>query len=159
MLVMGIDPGLLSIGWGFVEVGRTIKFIDSGSANISAKLDMSHKLESLHKIVSERVQIYKPDEVAIEKTLVNVNARASLSLCHAKGAIMLSLILNNANVFEYCPTEIKKAVTGKGNADKLHVAKMLGLMFQDVQFSSNHAADALAIAVTHSFRCMAGVKT
>lgn len=151
MLILGIDPGLHSVGWGFVELrsNRNIKFVSCGHVNTCSKTSLSDKLLAIHQAVSKQIELYKPDHAAIEKTLVNAGPTASLSLSHAKGSLILTLALHGLMISEYCPTEIKKAVTGKGNADKLHISKMLQLMFQDVKFDSTHSADAVAIAVTH----------
>ena len=153
MLIVGIDPGLLNIGWSIVESTKDIKFVDCGTIKVPIHLNLQDKLLYIHEQLLLHITPYKPSIGAIEQTVVNINPKASLALCHAKGSAMLSLALCGIKLTEYSPTAIKKALTGKGNADKEQVAKMLSYMFTDAKITSSHAADALATAVTHALHC------
>jgi crossover junction endodeoxyribonuclease RuvC len=150
MRIIGIDPGLVSCGWAVIDTQPDLAFVCAGTIATRAKDTLQARLLFIHQQLQEAILAHSPQQAAIEQTLVNSNARSSLVLAEARGAIILSLALAALPLAEYSPTNIKKMVTGNGAADKDSLAKVLKLMFRNMDCSSNHAADATAIAVTHA---------
>lgn len=153
MIIVGIDPGLVNLGWGIIKIESYGKFkcLAFGSERIDNKPTLQNRLRKVHDILVDRLSLYAPKIGAIENTVVNSNSKTSLSLSQAKGAAMLSLSLCAVEVVEYSPTAIKKSVTGKGNADKCQIIRMVELLLgTEVGILSSHAADALAVAITHA---------
>ena len=154
MIILGIDPALTQAGWGVISVhNNTISFIACGTIKTDAKQPLDVRLHHLHKTISEVIDLYKPDEVAIEETFVNKNAVSSLKLGHARGVLMLSAAIAGLKVYEYASTSIKKTVVGVGRAEKNQVGVMIKYLLPQAIVKSEDEADALAVAICHnSFR-------
>lgn len=149
-IIIGVDPGLTKTGWGVIEaVNNSFKFIACGTINTDAELDLSRRLHGLYEKLDEAISLYKPSEAAIEETFINVNPLSSLKLGHARGALMLTLALHKIPVFEYSTTAVKKAVVGKGRAEKHQIAMMVKILLPKAQFKTEDEADALATAICH----------
>jgi crossover junction endodeoxyribonuclease RuvC len=153
--IIGIDPGLNSLGWGVIDSnGFDHTFINCGTLHTKATLLLPERIVALHHLLSEVIAEYKPHTAALEKVFVNSNNRSSLVLGHARGAIMLSLGLNNLVIGEYQPNTIKKSVVGKGTASKEQVKIMLGHLLRlpsQVNEEKYDATDALAAAICHAY--------
>lgn len=151
MRVLGIDPGLEKTGWGIVDTdGSSLRFVAGGQVKSSPKDPMSKRLTDLYDGLRDILESYKPDAAAIEEVFVNSNARTSLKLGQARGVGILVPALSNLAVAEYSPTEIKKAVVGKGSADKSQVEFMVKVLLPKAKVTSADMADALAVAICHS---------
>jgi len=150
MLILGIDPALNNTGIAILQVKNNSLYVIH-LTTIKQKTDeqISQKLLFLHQQLQLIIDLYKPNQVAIEETFVNNNPLSSLKLGQARGAIMLTIAINNLPITQYTPTHIKKTVTGNGKADKLQLQKMLNLLLPQQNFSSNDESDALAIAICH----------
>jgi crossover junction endodeoxyribonuclease RuvC len=152
MKILGIDPGLTKTGWGLIScVNNNISFIACGTIHTNAKESLSKRIFHLHKNILEVVRLHKPDQAAIEETFINNNPTTSLKLGHARGALMLSLSLNeDLEIFEYSATAVKKAVVGIGRADKNQIGAMIGYILPKSNPKTEDEADALAIAICHN---------
>ena len=151
MLIMGIDPGLRFNGWGAVEFDRgAFRHIENGTIKIPEKLPLPERLKLIHDGLFEVLSKYQPAEVAIEETFVNMNPSSTLRLGQARGVAMLTPALLGIPVFEYQPTLVKKSVVGVGHAAKGQIEMMVGILLGKPVIDSEHAADALAIAITHA---------
>jgi len=150
-LIIGIDPGLTKTGWGIIRAeNNNISYIVSGTIKSSADQKISDRLKKLHNHISEILRIHKPNQAAIEKVFVNKNPLSSLKLGHARGALMLTLSLQeNMKIYEYASTEIKKAVVGAGRADKKQVSYMVKQLLPKTNIKTEDEADALAAAICH----------
>lgn len=150
MKVLGIDPGSNVTGYGIVEVsGNKYTHIASGDIKLKKTQSLAEKLLTIHNSVKDLIKDFKPESVAVESVFFAKNARSAIILGHARGAVLLSASSMELEVFEYSPTEIKKAVTGHGRADKKDMQKMIGLLLGKDLTTSSDSADALGIAICH----------
>jgi crossover junction endodeoxyribonuclease RuvC len=149
MIIMGIDPGTAVTGYGVVSVsGNSVAWVDSGVIVTDTSEPLSQRLLMIYDGLSEKINERSPDRVAVEEAFYGKNVHTTLVLGHARGVAMLAAAQRGCGVFEYSPREIKKAVTGNGNASKEQVEYMIktllrpngGKMRQD-------AYDALAVAM------------
>lgn len=148
--ILGLDPGLISTGWGIVDVtGSRLTHVAHGEcASGSGRLEL--RLRRIFAALSEVVTNYQPHEAAAESSFVSVNAKTSLLLGHARGVAMLVPALAEIEVSEYAPTVVKRTIVGSGRADKDQVGYMVRFLFPELSELGNHAADALAVAVCHA---------
>lgn len=148
--IIGIDPGLRCTGWGVVEAaGNALRFIAAGTIKSDAKAPLAARLKHIHDGLREVIARQAPDEAAVEQTFVNKDAVATLKLGQARGVAMLVPALAGLDVAEYAPNAVKKTVIGVGHGDKQQVHMMVKVLMPKAVFDSEHAADALAIAICH----------
>jgi crossover junction endodeoxyribonuclease RuvC len=149
--ILGVDPGLTKTGWGIILSNQNnISFIASGIIHTDASMELSERIKFLHENISKVVDLYQPDEAAVEEIFINKNPTSSLKLGHARGAIMLSLALKNLKIYEYATTAIKKTVTGVGRADKNQIGVMVKCLLPKATFKTEDEADALAVTICHN---------
>ena len=149
--IIGIDPGLRHTGWGVVEAwGNSLKFVACGTISSNSKAPLALRLCELHEGLAEALQLYQPDEAAVEETFVNKNAAATLKLGQARGIAMLVPARAGLPVAEYAPNAVKKTVIGVGHGSKEQIQMMVKMLLPKAEFDSDDAADALAIAICHS---------
>jgi crossover junction endodeoxyribonuclease RuvC len=149
--IIGIDPGLRNCGWGIIDVaGNSLRFVASGTIKSDAKLDLASRLCQLHDGLAEIVHEQMPVEAGVENTFVNKDGAATLKLGQARGVCLLVPALAGLLVAEYAPNQVKKSVIGVGHGDKKQIQMMVGLLLPKAKFDSEHAADALAIAICHA---------
>lgn len=150
-IILGIDPGLVNTGWGIISVQHNqLKFIACGTISTKAALPINERIVQIHNALSTVINNYQPTECAIEETFVNKNPATSLKLGHARGAIILSVSLAKIALTEYAATLVKKSVVGVGRAEKHQIAVMVKHFLPTAVIDSEHAADALAVAICHS---------
>lgn len=151
MLILGIDPGTQTTGYGLIKKdGRALLHIDNGVISPKQKLSLSEKLSHIYTELKKIIEATKPDAMAIEEVFLANNARSALILGHARGVAMLAASSSGIPVHEYSTREIKKAVVGYGNADKNQVAQMVKNLLKLPEVAASDAADALAAAICHS---------
>lgn len=150
MRIMGLDPSLSSTGWGIIEVeSNRLRYVADGFIPTDPKMEIGERLAEIHKALREVIELYKPDEAAIEKVFLNSNPSSTIKLGMARGVVILAPALFNIPVTEYEPNKIKKAVVGVGHADKNQVGTMVKILLPGCKPKNNDAADALAMAITH----------
>ena len=150
-IIIGIDPGLQHTGWGVLTIsGNQLSFVASGTIHTDAKTPMPQRLRELHDGLQKIINIYKPQEAALEETFVNKNNASSLKLGQARGAIMLSVNLAGLELAEYSANLVKKSVVGSGHAGKEQVAMMVKILLPASDAKGADAADALAVAFCHA---------
>ena len=149
MRILGIDPGSRVTGFGVIEViqGR-VDYITSGCIRVEGRA-LPQKLKSIFNSVEEIVAEYQPQELAIERVFVKANVDSALKLGQARGAAICAAVTRDLEVFEYSPTEIKKAIVGKGHADKAQMQFMVRALLNLPGVPQEDAADALACALCH----------
>lgn len=149
--ILGIDPGLRNTGWGLIEaLGTRLSFVACGSVHSDGDLHLADRLRQLHDGLSAVIHAHRPDEVAIEETFVNKDARATLKLGQARGVAMLAPAQAGLPVAEYAPNLVKKTIVGAGHAEKDQIHMMVRVLLPKADPRSTDAADALAIALTHA---------
>ena len=153
--IIGIDPGLVSTGWGIIESkGSSLTFVDCGTISPNSKLALSERLVALHHDLTRIIALYKPTSSAIEETFVTANGASTLKLGQARGALIVTLAAQGLSVAEYATRSVKKALVGTGAADKHQVSQMVGVLMpaarEALAACKHDAADALAIAITHA---------
>ena len=149
--IIGIDPGLRRTGWGVVEtLGNSLRFVAAGTVRSDDKAALALRLCQIHDGLSAIMREQTPAEAAVETTFVNKDAVATLKLGQARGIAMLVPALAGLAVAEYAPNAVKKTVIGVGHGDKRQIHMMVKVLMPKAVFDSEHAADALAIAICHA---------
>ena len=149
--IIGIDPGLRRTGWGVVEsLGNSLRFVGAGTVRSDDKAPLAARLCQLHDGLAEILHSAMPHEAAVEQTFVNKDAVATLKLGQARGVAMLVPARAGLVVAEYAPNAVKKAVIGVGHGDKKQIHMMVKVLLPKATFDTEHAADALAIAICHA---------
>jgi len=155
MRVLGLDPGLTRCGVGIVSgtPGSTLLLEGVGVIMTPADNDLDHRLLSLHSEITQWVQKYSPDVIAVERVFSQHNVRTVMGTAQAAGIALLVAAQNNIPVFMHTPSEVKAAVTGSGRANKAQVSEMVKrlLNLQEIPKPAD-SADALALAICHIWR-------
>jgi crossover junction endodeoxyribonuclease RuvC len=156
MRIIGLDPSLSSTGWGIIEVeSNRMKYVADGFIKTDAKMDIADRLAIIHNKLKEIIEVYKPDEAAIEQVFMNDNPTSTIKLGMARGVVILAPALYGISVVEYEPNKVKKAVVGVGKAAKEQVETMVKMLLPGCKPKNNDSSDALAIAICHfNFRGM-----
>ncbi|MEW6718595.1 MAG: crossover junction endodeoxyribonuclease RuvC [Chloroflexota bacterium] len=152
MLVIGIDPGTATTGYGVIqEHGQGgLKLIDFGVILTPSELAMPERLLLLYNRLQEIVLLHRPHSGAVEKIFFQRNVKTAFSVGQARGVALLSLAKASVPVAEYTPLEVKQAVAGYGKADKRQMQAMVKtLLGMDTLPYPDDAADALAVAICH----------
>ena len=154
MIVLGIDPGTATTGYGVVARAGdgAVSLLECGIVRTEPATPLASRLRAIFEGVVEVLERTRPDVVAVESAFYAKNARTALVLGHARGAILLAATLRDLPVAEYAPAEVKSAVAGTGRATKEQVQFMVKqlLRLKDVPRPAD-AADAVAVALTHCF--------
>jgi crossover junction endodeoxyribonuclease RuvC len=152
--VIGIDPGTAKLGYGVIESGDQPELIDFGI--VETGLDdgaAPQRLEYIYQGVQLLLDRHRPEAMAIEQLFFARNVTTAIGVGQARGVTLLAAAQANIDVFEYTPSQIKHAIAGYGKADKQQMQEMvrilLGLAYAP---QPDDAADALAVAITHSHR-------
>jgi crossover junction endodeoxyribonuclease RuvC len=152
MLVIGIDPGTATTGYGLVREEETgsLAAVDYGVIITPAGLSMPQRLLELYRRLSEILLLHHPESGAVEKLFFQRNVRTAISVGQGRGVVLLALAQADLAVAEYTPLEVKQAVAGYGGADKNQVQQMVrALLNLDAIPQPDDAADALAVAICH----------
>lgn len=149
-VILGIDPGLVTTGWGIVRTGTggRVTYVDAGKIGTTARLPMGQRLEKIFRELQRVVDHYHVTGCAVEAGYVGPNPVTALHLGHARAAAILAAETRGVPVITLAPREVKMAITGRGAAGKEQVAyvvgKMLGLAFEA---GEEDVSDALAVAL------------
>lgn len=149
---MGIDPGIAHTGFGVLRVvGSGMTAIDGGTVETPADLPTEQRLRRIHESVCELIEWHGPESVALESIYFGKNVRSAIGVGQARGVVMLAAAARAVPCFDYTPQAVKLAVCGSGAAAKDQVKHMVGALL-DLPSAprSDHAADALAVAVCHA---------
>ncbi|MDT7603319.1 MAG: crossover junction endodeoxyribonuclease RuvC [Acidobacteriota bacterium] len=151
MLVLGIDPGSETTGWGVVEGdARRYKLVAFGTVRAPARERFAARLLKISDGVEEILKRFAPDACAIEDAFYAVNVKTALKLGQVRGVILLAAERARVEIGEYAPRLIKQTVVGYGAAEKHQVQEMVRVLLSMKEIPQPHdAADALAIAITH----------
>lgn len=154
MIILGIDPGLATLGYGVVEKdGRgKITPLAYGVVTTPKSLPLPKRLALIEKGVDEVLEKYPPDEVAFEELFFTENITTGIAVSQARGVALLTCAKKCERVFEYTPMQIKQALTGYGKADKKQMQQVVASILKLKEIPRpDDAADALAIALCQAF--------
>jgi len=147
--ILGIDPGSRLTGYGIIEMQRGRPcWVASGCIRMAAE-PLPERLRTIFQGISTLLDEYLPTEVAIESVFMHRNPDSALKLGQARGAAITAVTMQDIVVSEYAPSEIKRAVVGRGNASKQQVQHMVTTLLALSATPQADAADALAVAVCH----------
>ena len=151
MIVLGLDPGLGTTGWGFIEAnGNRLSHVANGQIKTDATMPLPSRLAALANALDALIAEHRPDAAAVEEVFVNQNPQSTLKLGQARGVALLCAARSGIAVGEYAPTLVKKAVVGTGGADKTQVHAMIARLLPGTKIAGGDASDALAVAITHA---------
>jgi crossover junction endodeoxyribonuclease RuvC len=151
MIILGIDPGLRTTGFGLIEKhGNKLRYIASGTIKTGSEAALPPRLKIILRGIGEIVATYRPDCAAIEKVFVNVNPQSTLLLGQARGAAISALVHSELDVAEYTALQVKQAVVGTGRAAKEQVQDMVARLLVLPGLPGTDAADALGVAICHA---------
>jgi len=149
-LIIGIDPGSRITGYGIINwVGNSYEYVDSGCIRIKGDI-LAERLHQIYKGVTELINMYSPQVMAIEKVFMARNPDSALKLGQARGVAMVAGANQQLPVYEYSARQVKQAVVGSGGADKAQVQHMVTALLHLNKTPQEDAADALAIALCHA---------
>jgi crossover junction endodeoxyribonuclease RuvC len=151
MFVLGIDPGLSRCGYGVVErSGRRPRPVAAGVLRTDPALDVPRRLAALQADLRSLLAEHRPDVVAVERVLFQVNARTAIPVAQAAGVAMAEGVAAGCEVVEYSPNQVKQAVAGFGGAGKDQIERMVqALLGIATPLRPVDAADAVALALCH----------
>jgi crossover junction endodeoxyribonuclease RuvC len=149
MIVLGIDPGTASTGYGVVEsAGSTLRALDDGVIQTRAGTPLELRLADIHAHVGRLLDHYRPEAIAIEELYFGANVRTAFAVGQARGVVLLAAGQRGVPSHSYTPQQVKGAVCGHGRAGKDQVGRMVArLLGLPDPPTPDHAADALAVAI------------
>jgi crossover junction endodeoxyribonuclease RuvC len=152
IVVMGIDPGVANTGFGVVRVaGGRMSAIDGGVLEAPAGERAETRLARIHASLTDLIGWHEPAAMALEDLYFGKNVRSAIAVGQARGVAMLAAAQHRVPCFDYTPQAVKMAVCGAGSADKRQVQRMVAnLLGLPCPPESDHAADALAVAICHA---------
>lgn len=151
MIVLGIDPGTATVGYGFVreDDDGTLEAVAYGVITTSPADAMPQRLQQLYRELARLVRAYRPDAAAVEQLFFGKNITTAISVAQGRGVLILALADAGIEVREYKPHEVKQTITGYGNASKSQMQQMVQeLLGLEHVPRPDDAADALAVALT-----------
>lgn len=155
MLVIGIDPGTATTGYGLVrerEADSTLECVAYGVVTTPAGVPLPKRLQTIHRELKNVISLHRPDSGAVEKLFFQKNVSTAMSVGQGRGVAMLALADCGLEVGEYTPREVKQAVAGYGGADKKQMQEMVRTLLElDTVPKPDDAADALAVAICHLY--------
>ncbi len=154
MRIVGIDPGLATLGYGVIEKDEKGGFraIACGVVQTPKNEGLPVRLAILEEELQRLLDKYRPDEVAMEELFFSKNITTGIAVAHARGVALLSCVKACGRLYEYTPMQVKQALTGYGKADKKQIQTVVASMLRLTEIPKpDDAADALAIALCHGF--------
>jgi crossover junction endodeoxyribonuclease RuvC len=150
--VLGIDPGTAACGYGIVrERNGRVKLVDHGWWKTPSRSRPELRLKMIFDGVTDLIEEFEPDAVALEESFVGVDARTALSVGQARGVILVAAASLGVECAEYPPSRVKQAVCGYGRAEKAQVQRMvMAILGLRKPPTPQHASDALAVAICHA---------
>lgn len=146
---MGVDPGLRATGYAFIRSdGQHSAWVSHGDIRTDAADSMEARLGAIFKGAQELLAEHRPDALSIEDVFLARNPAVAIKMGHARGAVICAAVQHGVRVFTYSAKQIKRAVVGRGSADKEQVAYMVSRLLNIVGVKASHdASDAMAAAL------------
>ena len=154
MIILGIDPGIVTLGYGVVDKDRSgnCRAIDYGVVLTPKEETLPVRLAILEEGVNRVIDRFSPEEIAMEELFFSKNITTGIAVAHARGVTMLACVKKCGRLYEYTPMQIKQALTGYGRADKKQIQQVVTSLLRLKSIPRpDDAADALAIALCHAF--------
>ncbi|MDU0331527.1 crossover junction endodeoxyribonuclease RuvC [Paenibacillus sp. 3LSP] len=152
MRILGIDPGIAIVGFGFIDKqGNKVTPVQYGCIQTEAHTPEEERLMHVYEAMVQLIDKYKPDAVAFEKLFFNRNVTTAMSVSQARGVLVLAAAHKGLPIAEYTPMQVKQAIVGYGKAEKRQVQEMTR-MFLKLQAipKPDDVADALSVAICHA---------
>ena len=151
MRILGIDPGVATIGFGLVEADRAgARLLQYGVITTPPGIPLSSRLYQISQDMTQLLEQFRPEEAAVEELFFSKNITTGIAVAHGRGVILLEVERAGVPVYEYTPMQVKQAVAGYGGADKRQVMLMTQRLLKMKEIPRpDDAADALPIAVCH----------
>ncbi len=151
MIVIGIDPGLATVGFGVIRIDEErITPLSYGCIRTQEEKQTPQRLLEIYTGINELFEKYVPGTIAVEKLFFTRNVTSAMGVSEARGVIFLAAQQKNILVAEYTPAQVKQAITGSGRADKRQMQEMIKrLLNLDELPRPDDAADGLSIALCH----------
>ncbi len=158
VIVLGIDPGTASTGYGVISFdGRDAVALAQGTVRTGPREPVEQRLAAIQGAIQELIATHAPVAVVLESLFIGANPRTIMSVCQARGAALAVCGAHGIACTEYAPSQVKTAVCGNGAAGKDQVMRMIKqLLSLPAPPESDHAADALALALCHAWSARAG---
>lgn len=155
MRVLGIDPGIATIGFGVVDSEKNKhKLINCGVITTPAHTSLSSRLEQIYDDMQQLIELFRPDAASIEELFFNTNLTTGIAVAHGRGVILLACQKAGLKVYEYTPLQVKQSVVGYGRAEKAQVMDMVKrICALPSTPKPDDAADAVALALCHARSC------
>jgi crossover junction endodeoxyribonuclease RuvC len=151
MIILGIDPGIAVTGFGVIKIENDQPImLEYGAVRTESEDKKPHRLALIHRELTDLINKYKPDAVAVELLFFNRNTKTALSVGEARGVVLLTAGQAGIELFEYTPLQVKECLTGYGRTGKNDVREIVQMELNlDKPPKPIDASDALAIALTH----------
>lgn len=152
MLVLGLDPGTATTGFGFVREDQDggLVAVDYGVISTKSTTAMPDRLLQIHETLTALLKKHQPQEVAIEELFFGKNVTTGITVAQARGVMLLTVAQQGLKISAYKPMSVKQSIAGYGGADKVQMQVMImQLLNLDTPPRPDDAADALAVAITH----------
>ena len=152
MVILGIDPGLATVGYGVVEKSPSgLRAAGYGVITTPPDEGTPVRLAMIADELTRLIAEYRPDCVVVEELFFNTNITTGIRVAEARGVILYRAVMECGNLYEYTPLQVKLALTGNGRADKKQVQFMVRALLGLTETPKpDDAADALAVAVCHA---------
>ncbi len=152
MIILGIDPGVATVGFGVLSSERgSLTPVRYGVVTTPAGERLAARLSRIYHDVTELIQTFRPEVISVEELFFNTNITTGIAVAHGRGAILLAAEEQQIPLAEYTPLQIKQAITGYGRADKKQMMEMVRRLLSLPSIPRpDDAADALAVAICHA---------
>ena len=152
MIILGIDPGLATVGFGVVKFeNQRFLTLNYGAIITPPKMPVPERLQMIYNGMQELIDKHNPTDIAIEELFFNTNQKTIIAVSEARGVILLAAQKNRLSIGEYTPLQVKQSVVGYGRAEKIQVMTMVkNILNLEKIPKPDDAADALAIAICHA---------
>lgn len=152
MRILGIDPGVATVGFGVIDSERSgQRFVRCGVITTPANTPLTSRLDRIYSDLGELIRLFNPDAAAVEELFFNTNITTGISVAEGRGVILLACFHSGVPVYEYTPLQVKQAVAGYGRAEKRQVIDMVKRILNlPAAPKPDDAADAVAIALCHA---------
>ena len=152
MRILGIDPGIATVGFGVVDADRgKQKYVSCGIISTPAHTSLSSRLDQIYTDLEALFDTFHPDAISVEELFFSKNITTGIPVAHGRGVILLAAYRHGIPVYEYTPMQVKQAVVGYGNAEKRQVIEMVRrILNMPSPPKPDDAADAVAMAICHA---------